>query len=82
MYSKMIHLYIHMYIFFSNFSHLNYYWICTSPLCYTVDPCWLSILYKVVYMSIQSSQFTLPHFSPSVIINLFPKSVSLFLFCK
>ena len=35
-----------------------------------MDPCWLSILYKVVYMSIQSSQFTLPHFSPSVIINI------------
>ena len=53
-------------------------------LCYTVGPYYLSILY--IAMCISQSQSPnlslLPHISPLVTMNLFSKSLSLFLFCK
>ena len=54
-----------------------------SSLCYTVGPCWLSILNIVVCIwQSQTPSLSLPsHLSPSVTISLFSKSVSLFLFC-
>ena len=47
-YSKVIQLYIYMYLlFFKFFSHLGYYKILSS-LCQTVGPCWLYILNTAV----------------------------------
>ena len=46
MYSKVIQLYIHMYLFFFRFfPHLGYYRILSkNSLCCTAGPCWCSIL--------------------------------------
>ena len=45
-YNKVIQLYIYMYLFFFRFSsHLGLlHNVEQSSLCYTVGPCWLSIL--------------------------------------
>ena len=51
-YSKVIQLYIHMYLFFFKFfSYLGYYRILSSISCaiYTVGPCWLSILFYFIF---------------------------------
>ena len=54
MYSKVIQLYfiyIYMYSFFQIiFSYRLLKNTEDSSLCYTVDPCWLSILYIVIYI--------------------------------
>ena len=55
-----------------------------SSLCYTVGPCWLSIL-NITLRTCQSQTPSLsfpPTVPPLVTISLFSKSVSLFLFCK
>ena len=41
------------------FSHIGHYRVLRSSLCYTVDPYWLSILYKIVCQS-QSPNLSLP----------------------
>ena len=52
-----------------------------SSLCYTVGPCWLSILNVVVHIGrSQTPTLSLPLTFPAVTINSFLKSVSLFLF--
>ena len=55
-----------------------------SSLCYTVGPCWLSILNIIacIYQSQTPNLSLPPTFPPLVTINLFSKSVSLFLFCR
>ena len=50
-YSKMIQLYIYSF-FFRFFSHIGYPRILSS-LCYTVHPCWSSVLYIVVVVVVQ-----------------------------
>ena len=58
-----------------------------GSLCYTVGPCWLSIL-NVAVCTHQSQTpnsslpAAAPHLSPLVTISLFAKLVSLFLFYK
>ena len=49
MYSKVIQIWIHMYLFlFRFFCHLDYYRTLSKVTCAIVDPCWLSILNIVV----------------------------------
>ena len=50
-YSKMIQLYIYIYLFFFKFfSHSGCYIILNSSLCSASGPCWLSILYTLLYL--------------------------------
>ena len=74
--------YTYIYLFQNIFPFRLLQNIKQSSLCYTVGPCWLSILNIVVCMSIPNSQFIPPpQLSPLVTINFFSKSVRLFLFC-
>ena len=42
-------VYTYTHSFFIFFSHIGYYKILNSSLCYIVGPCWLSILYIVMW---------------------------------
>ena len=69
--------------FFKFFPHLGCNIILNSFLCYTVGPCWLSILNIALFTCPSKTlSLSLPYPSPLVSINSFYKSVSLFLFCK
>ena len=63
MYSRVIQLYIYMYLFFIKFSsHLGYESIEQSSLCYTIDPYWFSILnIAVCTCQSQTLNLSLPH---------------------
>ena len=52
LYSKVIHLHTHIFFFQILFPYRLLENIKNSSLCYTVGPCWLSILYLVVGLSI------------------------------
>ena len=43
-----------------------------SSLCYTVSPCWLSILHIIVYISYVNSKFLIYHSPPFLIGNCKP----------
>ena len=59
------HIFICKYVLFQNtFYNRSLQDIEYSLLCYTVDPCWLSILYSRVYLLIPNSIFILPHHFP------------------
>ena len=84
-YSKAIQLYTYMYLFF--FQFLSYLGednkisllqdIEQSSLCYTVGPCWLSILNTAVCTCPSQTPIPLLHPFSLVTISSFPKSVSL-----
>ena len=82
MYSKVIQLYIYIYMYISTFPFLDSFIvfckIVNIVLCYAV--CLLFILYMSVCF-LYSQIIPLPH-SPLVTINLFSVSVTLFLLCK
>ena len=45
MYSQVIQLYMYIYEFlFKFFPHFSYYSVEQNSLCYTVGPCWVSVL--------------------------------------
>ena len=72
----------HISLIFRLFSHIGHYTVLNSSLCYTVDCYLLSVLFIVVCIQQSpSSNLCLPT-SLLVTINLYSKSVSLFLFCK
>ena len=73
-----IHIYILFHIFFLNrlLQNIEY-----SPLSYAVGPCWLSVLYIVVYIyESQTPNLSLSWLSPLVTISLFSMSVGLFVY--
>ena len=56
--------YTYLSILFKLFSHLGCYITLQSSLCYTVNPCWLSILNTAVHtciIDVQLSQHSLPN---------------------
>ena len=74
---------VHISVFLRFFSHIHYFRILNRFPCYTVGPCWLSILYIVVYMLFPPFQFLSPTNSfTNDNCSLFSESVSLFLFYK
>jgi len=76
--------YIHVSILFQILSPLKLLQnIEYSSLCYTVGPCWLSVLYIVVCTrKSQTLSLSLPSLFPLVVMNLFFMSGRLFLFYK
>ena len=75
-------MYISIYSLFTFYSIIDYY-IEYSSLCYTVDPCCLSILYIVVGVYFNPKLLVYPCCGSSLVtINLFSMFLSLFLFCK
>ena len=77
----LVYVFIYMYQIFSIIVYckiLNNYF--NYSLCYTVNPCCLSILCIVIYICLSHTFYSSPCLSSLEIINLLSMSVSLFLF--
>ena len=81
MYHKVIQLYVHVYLLFHIWA-IKEYWA-EFPVLYSWSLLVIYFKYSSVHMSIPNSQSVSFASSPFPgTINLFPKSMSLFVFCK
>ena len=76
---SVIHIFLQIIFHYRLLPNIEY-----SSLCYRVNPCCLSILYRVVYISVNLILLVyLPlSLSPLITISLFSVSMHLFLFFK